>query len=150
MVLQCIYTRNPIKSAGTVIIVVFPSHMLTLKLSLGVQYTGVYIMTVSASSFLNQPLILVYVVTCTSQNHLIFMEEQKIPVKIRAFLSSPLTLAAEGYISQSNWKFCLGNTDTFGTMLWTDWRTESWCHRDSPFAYALCNTSQLAWFTLAQ
>lgn len=39
----------------------------------------------------------------------------------------PLTRAAEGYISQSNGKFCLGNMDVFGTMVQIDWRTESWC-----------------------
>lgn len=44
------------------------------------------------------------------------MEGQQIPPKIHAFLSPPLTREAEGYISQSNGEFCVGNEDTFGTM----------------------------------
>lgn len=51
------------------------------------------------------------------------MKGEQIPLKIHAFLSPPLTRAAEGCISQSYGKFCLGNADTFGTMVWADWRT---------------------------
>lgn len=36
-------TRNPIKSAGAVLIVAFPSHVLALKLSSGMQYTHPHI-----------------------------------------------------------------------------------------------------------
>lgn len=71
-------------------------------------------MTVSASSFLHQPINPVWIVTHTSESCLVIMEEMQILVKMYTFLSSPLATAVENWV--------MGNLTR---AIWT--HLEPWC-----------------------